>query len=188
MKAIARKFRIKRLRTTVFHPQSNGSIERSHHVLTEYLKQYVRNYDNWDEWVDLAMFPYNTSVHEGTRYTPYELIFGKLARLPSDYEIIEELNDRTYEDYLIELYTKIRATQNQTRVNLIRAKEKSKEYYDRWIKILNLRVGDLVFLLKEPQKGKFGDQYTGPHQVVGIKDNHNVTIKIGNRLRVVHKT
>ena len=34
-KSIAKRLRITQLRTTTFHSQSNGSIERSHHVLME---------------------------------------------------------------------------------------------------------------------------------------------------------
>ncbi|KAG5318833.1 POL4 protein, partial [Pseudoatta argentina] len=41
MKKIAKIFRIRKFRTTAFHPQSNGSLERSHHSLGEYLKQYA---------------------------------------------------------------------------------------------------------------------------------------------------
>ena len=41
LKRLAKGFRIKQFRTTAFHPQSNGSLERSHHVLGEYLKQFV---------------------------------------------------------------------------------------------------------------------------------------------------
>ena len=41
MKRVAARFRNKKVRTTAFHPQSNGSLERSHHALGEYLKQYV---------------------------------------------------------------------------------------------------------------------------------------------------
>ena len=32
----AKRFRIKQFRTTAFHPQSNGSLERSHLILGEY--------------------------------------------------------------------------------------------------------------------------------------------------------
>ena len=38
----------------------------------------------WDRWISLAMFNYNTNVHEATKRTPYELIFGKIARIPSN--------------------------------------------------------------------------------------------------------
>jgi len=41
MKKIANIFRIRKFRTTAFHRQSNGSLERSHHALGEYLKQYA---------------------------------------------------------------------------------------------------------------------------------------------------
>jgi len=82
MRHVARKFRIRQWKTTAYRLQSNDSIERSHHVLWEYLKQFVKK-DSWDEYLKLASFSYNTSVHEDTHYTPYELVFGKVAEVPS---------------------------------------------------------------------------------------------------------
>lgn len=41
MQRISKRFKIKKIQTTAFRPQSNGSLERSHHVLGEYLKQFV---------------------------------------------------------------------------------------------------------------------------------------------------
>ena len=90
MKKVAKRFRIKEYATSAYHPQSNGSIERSHHILSEYLKLYIENSRNWDEWVELAMFSYNTSVHEGTKFFLHELVFGHLAREPTGEMIIEE--------------------------------------------------------------------------------------------------
>ena len=51
----AKRFRIKKIRTTAFHSQLNGSLERSHHALGEYLKQYTDRDNEWDVWLDLAM-------------------------------------------------------------------------------------------------------------------------------------
>jgi len=39
MHYIARKYKISIYKTIAYRPQSNGSIERFHHVLMEYLKQ-----------------------------------------------------------------------------------------------------------------------------------------------------
>ena len=89
---MSKRFRIKQFRTTAFHPQSNGSLERSHHVLGEYLKQFFAKNPEWDDWLELAMFSYNTSVHEGTKCTPYELVFGKLAREPSSDPLSQNKN------------------------------------------------------------------------------------------------
>lgn len=75
MKRIAKRIKIKQVKTTAFHPQSNGSLERSHHALGEFLKQYSEKDCEWDQWVEIAMLNYNTSVQESTKHTPFEVIF-----------------------------------------------------------------------------------------------------------------
>ena len=60
MQKVAKIFKIKQLRSTSFHPQTMGSLERSHHSLVEYLKMYTDKTD-WDTWIKIAMFSYNTS-------------------------------------------------------------------------------------------------------------------------------
>jgi len=109
MKKIAKIFRIRKFRTTAFHPQSNGSLERSHHALGEYLKQYANEQKQWDKWISLAIFNYNTSVHEATKHTPYELVFGKIARIPSNELLAPEDKLASYNDYLINLVTQFHA-------------------------------------------------------------------------------
>jgi hypothetical protein len=186
MKKVAKRFRIKQYITSAYHPQSNGSIARSHHLLIEYLKLYIENTRNWDEWVKLAMFSYNTSVYEGTRFSPHELVFGHLAREPTGETIIEENMEPTYAEYLKDLFDKINTVQQRAGDNLIESKLKSKGYYDRRINPQSFKTGDLVYLLKEPNRGKFTDQYTGPYKVLDILENQNVTIEVQGAVRTVH--
>lgn len=186
MKNLARKFKIQQYKTTAYHPQSNGSIERSHHVLTEYLKTQIDDETNWDEHLSLAMFSYNTSIHESTKYSPFELVYGRIPRLPSAHEHIEENLEPTYQEYLVELFNKIRDSQDEARKNLIKSKERSKRYYDKKLNVRTFKEGDFVFLLKEPCKGKFADQYTGPHEIFEILPNNNARIQYKNATRVVH--
>ena len=70
-------FGIKQITTLGYRPQSSGSLERSHAVLMDYVRAYAENYDDWDQLLPFAMFAYNTSVHSATKFTPFELIFGK---------------------------------------------------------------------------------------------------------------
>jgi hypothetical protein len=59
--------RIQKLQTIPFHPESNGSLERSHRVLKEYLRHYVeKDQSNWDEWVPYAVHVFNNSTHTAT--------------------------------------------------------------------------------------------------------------------------
>lgn len=38
--------------------------------------------DQWDEFIDTTVFAYNTSCHESTCYSSFEVIFGRKAVLP----------------------------------------------------------------------------------------------------------
>ena len=73
-------FKIRMDMTSGYHPQSNGALERSHQVLTDYLKHYVEDYEDWDRLLPFAMLSYNTSVHEATKFSPYEILYGKPTR------------------------------------------------------------------------------------------------------------
>lgn len=186
MRNLTRKFKITHYKTTAYHPQSNGSIERSHHVLMEYLKTQVERESEWDEFLPIAMFSYNTSVHEGTKFSPYELVFGRLPRLPSAYATIEGHLEPTYQEYLKNLFLHLQDIQQEARNNLIRSKEKSKYYYDKRNNPYTFKKGDNVFLLKEPIKGKFSERYTGPYEIIDVLTNNNVKILFGKKHRIVH--
>ncbi|KAG5311375.1 POL3 protein, partial [Pseudoatta argentina] len=49
-----------------------------------------------------------------------------------------------------------------------------------------IKPGNYVFLLKEPKSDKFGDQYTGPHEVLEILNRYNIKIGIKKNSRIVH--
>lgn len=185
IKALMRKFKIKQFKTTAFYPQSNGSLERSHQVLIEYLKQFTDKDKNWDEWVNTAMFPYNTSVHEETCFTPYELVFGKIARVPTSDPPLDEEMDRTYLDYYMSLVNKINRTQEAAQRNFMKLKEVSTKYYNKRIHPQVLKKGDEVFLVKEPAT-KFDDQYTGHHKILKMLPQNNIKIQIDNRVKIVN--
>jgi hypothetical protein len=186
MRIIAKKFKIKHYKTTAYRPQSNGSVERSHHVIWKYLKQFT-NKNDWDSYLKLAAFSYNTSIHESTRYTPYELVFRKIARAPSSDSDINDLNNESYSTYLINLFNKIKDVQMYARENLINSKHRSKYYYDKKTKMNRININDMVYLLKEPRKNKLSDQYTGPYRVIDILDNNNVRLELSkNKYKTVH--
>jgi len=188
MRGIARKFKIKHYKTTAYRPQSNGSVERSHHVIWEYLKHFVDKNNEWDKELKLASFSYNTSLHEGTKYAPHELVFGKTARTPSSDPDIADCSNESYTEYLATLFNKLRDSQNIARENLNAAKKRSKKYYDQKANTRKFKIGDNVYILKEPVKGKLSNQYKGPYKLVEVLKNHNVKIAVSrNKYRIVHE-
>lgn len=183
---VAKRFKIKRVKTTAFHPQSNGSLERSHHCLGEYLKQYTTKDENWDEWLDVAMLNYNTCIQESTKHTPYEVVFGKLARLPSNTPLREGDMLPTYKGYVIDLVTRLTGIQKLAYENLLKSKHRSKKYYDQKLNPKVFKPGDYVYLLSGPKPGKFGDHYTGPHRILEILPKYHVKILFHNKPKIVN--
>jgi len=59
------------------------------------------------------MFNYNTSVHEATKHTPYEILFGKIARVPNEL-LGPEDKLANYDEYLINLVTQLYTIQTSS--------------------------------------------------------------------------
>lgn len=76
-KTLCNRLHIKHTLTSVYHPQSNGKNERSHLILTEYIRHYINEQEQWDSILPQAMLTYNCTVNKNTGYTPYKLQFGR---------------------------------------------------------------------------------------------------------------
>jgi hypothetical protein len=98
---------IRKIQTTAFHPESNGGLERSHRVLAECLRHYVReDQTNWDDWIPYAVYVYNTRVHTTTAYTPFELVYGFKSEIPSALRKTPRVQ-YNYNNYLTDLKRKL---------------------------------------------------------------------------------
>ncbi|KMQ90281.1 enzymatic polyprotein endonuclease reverse, partial [Lasius niger] len=126
--------KIEKIKTTAYHLESNGALERSHRTLAEYLRHYINaDQTDWDEWTPYAMFTYNTTPHTSTGYTPFELVYGNQASLPTALTKPPRAT-YSYDDYAQELRERIRATNQIVRDRVKEEKQKSKEYYDKTAK------------------------------------------------------
>ena len=162
MEGFAEIFKIRRFRSSAYHPQLLGALERSDHTFVEYLRHYYEK-SNWDQWLPFAMFSFNTSVHESTGITPHECAFGRKARFPS--EFAEEQIPLTYVKMVNDLYNRITETESQVIVRLNAARLRCKKYYDRKLNKQNFRPGQYIYLLVDKRQNKLDDHYTGPYKM-----------------------
>jgi hypothetical protein len=64
--------------STAYHPQTDGQTERMNQTLEQYLRAFISyQQDNWKEWLAIAEFSYNNSVHAATQQTPFFLNYGQ---------------------------------------------------------------------------------------------------------------
>ena len=76
---------IKKIRTTPYHPQSNGAVERVHQVLHRMIgKLDNKRRKKWPDHLGTITHAYNSTKSQVTGYSPYFLMMGRRAHLPVD--------------------------------------------------------------------------------------------------------
>ncbi|PNF14896.1 hypothetical protein B7P43_G05140 [Cryptotermes secundus] len=188
---ICKLLKIKKIKTTAYHPQSNGALERTHRVLVEYLRCFIlEDQTNWDQWISYATFVFNTTPHTATGFTPHELLFGRKPNVPGILQKEPPEVLYTYDNYVKELQSRLQSSYDLAKNNLIAKKERSKEYHDKNVNVPLFTVGDKVLLHDEKvRRGrslKLSPPWIGPYEVTEVEDV-NVTLKLPrNRTLKVH--
>ena len=75
-----------RLRTTAYHPSSNGMIERFHRQLKATIKAYPSP-DRWTEVLPMVLLGIRTCLKSDLGCSTAELVYGTTLKLPSDFFI-----------------------------------------------------------------------------------------------------
>ena len=76
---------ISKTRTSPYHSQCDGQVERMNRTIIELLVLNTANStDTWDLNLGLALMAYCRAVQTTTGYTPHFLMYGREMRLPID--------------------------------------------------------------------------------------------------------
>ena len=76
---------IEKTRTTPYHPQSDGLVERFNRTLQQMLSAFGnKERDDWDEHLPYVTMAYRATVHESTKFSPNRLMVGRETNLPLD--------------------------------------------------------------------------------------------------------
>ena len=84
MGRLCKELGVDRLKTTPYHPQANGVLERMHGTLGPMLCKAVEVTGDWGRQLHFAMFALRSLPHRDTGLSPYELVYGVQARTPLD--------------------------------------------------------------------------------------------------------
>lgn len=166
-------FGIGKTRTTAYHPQSDGMVERFNRTLKNMLSKLVNAKQNdWDEHLSMVTMAYRSSVHQSTGFTPSQLMFSREMILPIDLLYGRPKDEITCvsEEYVLALQGRVEVTRNLVRENLKSNFLKQKTYFDRKCKQCEFRSGDRVWVRKEIHKPgishKLDAKWNGPFTVV----------------------
>ena len=66
------------IKTSVYHPEANGLVERFNGTLKVMLKKFTSNeVDKWDKYLPYLLFAYRGVPCQSTGYSPFELLYGR---------------------------------------------------------------------------------------------------------------
>lgn len=179
---------------TAYRPQTMGAVERNHRVINDYFRNYSDLFaQDWTRLIKLYSFAWNTSPNSQiSNFTPYELVYGKRCNLPS---IIEQPIKPTYnlDNYAQEIERNLQIAQSFARGFLLKLKIARKSDYDKHIRPLEVKQGDLVKITNEARNTRIDSFYKGPYRVISIeepncilkKDDETITHKV-HKNRIYH--
>lgn len=193
MTSISSYFNIKRIFTSVAHPQSNGSVERAHARLAEFVRATDSELENdisWKSKLQLASFCYNNTIHSTTGYSPFFLMFGRHPRLITAVgEAVDLLKDSYLETFHNTLTTVWETAKKNLEKKKLEAIKRNNDLVQRR-KVEEFKVGDLVLIETVTFKGRTNRTepiWLGPYKVTEVRDT-NIVIKKRNRVSVVNKS
>ncbi len=73
---------IKKLKTTAYHPQTNGALERWHATLKGMLRKFDDSSETWDKLLKYCLLVCRAMPHAASGFSPYELVHGRSMRDP----------------------------------------------------------------------------------------------------------
>jgi hypothetical protein len=152
--------------------------------MTEYLWCFCNpKNNNWNKFLQFACFVYNTTPHTMTRYTPYEIPFGRKANIPGHLQQTP-VPMYNYDDLVYDVKRKLQECHEIARANLRQTKQHRVAQQLSKVNVPKLHNGDKV-LLKNEKAGKLNPLWSGPYDVLEVDPNgSNVTIKISKKKRV----
>ena len=166
----------KGIRTSPYHPQANGQVERFHSTLKSMLKKVVKQQPKlWHKYLPALLFACRELPCESTGFSPFELLFGRQVRGPiallhdlwSENASTDSSSKPLYQ-YLFDLKNSISESCELAMQNSSAAAGKGKKYFDRRAKVRHFQLGDEVLLLLPTDTNKLLSSWAGPYPIVKV--------------------
>ena len=177
---------IKQYRSSAYHPESQGALERFHQTLKNMIRSYCFDTNrDWDEGVHLLLFAVRESVQESLGFSPFELVFGHSVRGPLKLfkEKLLSHDDVSLNllQYVSDFRTKLSNACEMAKANLKSAQNSMKNRYDQNSVSRTFKPGDKVLALLPVPGRPLQARYFGPYIVDKKMSDLNYVLQTPDR-------
>ena len=182
----------KGVRTSPYHPQANGHVERFHSTLKQMMKKVVQDQPKqWHRFLPALLFAARELPSESTGFSPFKLMFGREVRGPVQllcdvWREEEPDSDQTpVYQYLFELQNRIRDTCQLAMTNSAGQSAKNKRLFDKKARQRSFQVADEVLVLLPSSTNKLLSEWLGPFPIVKVL-HPDYLVKIKGKDKIFH--
>jgi hypothetical protein len=161
------------------HPMMNGQVERANGMILQGLKPRIYNDLNkfgkrWIKELPLVVWSLRTTPSRATGFSPFFLVYGTEAILPTDFEY-GSLRTRAYDDQSNQTsredsLDQLEEARDVALLHSTRYQQALRRYHARGVRPQDLQVGDLVLRLRQDARGrhKLTPPWEGPFIIAKI--------------------
>ncbi|KAL1277242.1 hypothetical protein QQF64_023915 [Cirrhinus molitorella] len=171
MADLCRLLGVKQLRTTVYHPQTDGLVERFNQTLKQMLRRVAaEDRRDWDLMLPYVLFGIREVPQASTGFTPFELLFGRQPRglLDVAKEGWEQqpAPHQTVVEHVKQMRDRLDRVMPLVREHLTKAQQAQQRQYNRAAQPREFQPGDRVMVLVPTAACKFFATWQGPYTVL----------------------
>ena len=175
MKRLHKELGITAIRTSPYHPETDGLVERFNQTLKRMLRKFVSDTGkDWDKWLPFLLFAYREVPQASTGFSPFELLYGwpvqgPLDLLKQNWE--EKVTDKADEgkgvvQYVLQMRDRLEQYREEARHKLLEAQRTQKLWYDQKARKREFKPGQKVLLLLPSSSSKLLTKWQGPFEVL----------------------
>ncbi|KAJ8019449.1 hypothetical protein HOLleu_41054 [Holothuria leucospilota] len=161
---------IDQIKSSAYHPESQGALERFHQTLKNMLKTYCHdNERDWDEGIPFVMFAARESIQESLGFSPFELVLGHTVRGPLKLLKEKWLSDPGEDihllDYVSRFKDRLHGACELAQENLRHSQKKMKAWYDKTTVKREFKPGDKVLVFLPVSGQPLQARFQGPYVI-----------------------
>jgi len=177
---------IRHIKSSPYHPQGNGVVERLHRTLNQMVAKTTGSKGNWAAVVPMALFFIRASPCEATGISPFLARQGWEPSTPIEllYRawVQEDLGGVDLEEWVILNCERVEGEREKTEERLRETALKRKKEWDRKARERTFKEGDSVWMRKPGSCNKLEESWQGPFIVRAKNSVLSYAIDVGDRV------